>query len=122
MITYWAPAISRASAGARSSEWGSVFGFTITLVKWARSPPSWVAMLPQKFSAATTSTLPPVDVDEAPVNPHTLRERARSAPMPARSPALRPPPATAQEYCTIDLRNVNALEAVYFGPCRGQAP
>src|SRR5437879_7089975 len=53
-MTNRAVAISRASAVVGSYSWGSALGFVMMLVTWTRLPPSCAAMLPQKFSAATT--------------------------------------------------------------------
>ena len=33
-------------------------GLVMMLTAWTLSPPTWAAMLPQKFSAATTSIFP----------------------------------------------------------------
>ncbi len=59
----------------------------MTLVTWAWSPPTWVAMLPQKFSTATTSTFPP-DADEPVPRPHALMAIATRAPTTATSHPL----------------------------------
>src|ERR1700736_942225 len=79
---YCAWATVRPSWGVGSYTWGSVFGLVMTLITWAWSPPSCVAMLPQKFSAATTRTLPP------PVLP------VAEAPQPASSDTAENAPAT----------------------------
>src|SRR4051794_29286953 len=52
------------SEAVGSYEWGSVSGLTMTLLTATLSPPSCSAMLPQKFSAAATSSLPDDDVPE----------------------------------------------------------
>src|SRR5258708_7900895 len=63
----------------------------MTLVTWTGVPPTWPTMLPQKFSAATTSS--PSDGEEpapapAPV-PHadSASRRTTGTPGPARHPA-----------------------------------
>ena len=42
-------------------------GLVTMLVTVTRSPPSWLAILPQKFSAATTEIVPPGPVWATPV-------------------------------------------------------
>lgn len=51
-------------------------GLVTMLVTVTRSPPSWVAMLPQKFSAATTEILPPCPGSTPEGLPHPPREAA----------------------------------------------
>src|ERR1700757_57632 len=71
-----------------SYECGSVSGLTMMLCTAALLPPSWLAMLPQKFSAATTCNFPD---DE-----------------PAAEPVLSPPHAvstTAQQTSSVTTRN-----------------
>src|SRR5579862_5362402 len=46
--------MARASAGLDSYSWGSALGSETMLRTWTWRPPSWVARLPQVFSAATT--------------------------------------------------------------------
>src|SRR5947209_8489866 len=50
----------------------------MTLVTRTRSPPSWAAMLPQKFSAATTCSLPAGPPEAAP-EPHPEADSASAA-------------------------------------------
>src|SRR6476469_9419981 len=57
-----------------SYECGSVLGVTMMLLTATFSPPSCAAMLPQKFSAAATWTLPDDDADgELPDPPQPAR-------------------------------------------------
>src|SRR5579859_5691623 len=53
-MTYCALAKARASPVLLSYSCGSAFGSVTMLVTLTCDPPSWLAMLPQKFSAATT--------------------------------------------------------------------
>ena len=46
------------------------------LVTRACSPPTWAATLPQKFSAATTCTLPESTGVGAELSPHPVRANA----------------------------------------------
>src|ERR1700729_4253392 len=62
----------------------------MTLVTWACAPPTWRAMLPQKFSAATTRTLPPLSPDWA--APHPAARTARPASTAAATPSRFTPP------------------------------
>src|SRR5438874_4774500 len=53
-VTSLASANARASAELLSYSWGSALGSVTTLCRLTFEPPSSVARLPQKFSAATT--------------------------------------------------------------------
>src|SRR5262245_20150614 len=53
-MAYRAVAMVRASAGVASESCGSVSGLVMMVITFTRFPPSWAAMEPQKFSAATT--------------------------------------------------------------------
>ncbi len=58
-MTTWARASVAASTASVSKRWGSALGSVISDVTRTSCPPSWLAMLPQKFSAATTRTTGP---------------------------------------------------------------
>src|SRR5438105_1945184 len=70
--------MSLASLGVGSYEWGSVSGLMMMLVTCTRLPPSWPVMLPQKFSAATTSTLD-AELPAVPVPPPPQAAAATSS-------------------------------------------
>src|SRR5581483_2306123 len=65
-IAIWERANTTPSDAVGSYECGSVFGFTMMLCTATLLPPNWLAMLPQKFSAATTCSFPD---DEPPAGP-----------------------------------------------------
>src|SRR5216684_220058 len=101
-MTSFASAIALASLALLSYSCGSALGSLTTLWTLTWLPPSWRAMLPQKFSPAITLIAPagsPLGAGEA----HAAA-RATSP----RTDAYRTPPTMTQEYCTIDLRNVFA--------------
>src|SRR5438128_746224 len=99
----WANA--RASVVLLSYSCGSALGSVTTLWTWTRAPPSWVAMLPQKFSPATTLSEPACAVE---------------GPLPQAAPVATSPNHAittryiriAQQYCTNDLRNWHASGAM----------
>src|SRR5215471_14348387 len=78
-MTTSAIAIARESLALVGYRCGSAFGSVTTLSTFARLPPIWAAMLPQKFSAATTlRTEPPEPLDD-PVPLHAARNASAAA-------------------------------------------
>src|SRR5437660_5502468 len=84
-VSYPAPLTMTTSAIAMAREsfvllaysWGSAFGSVTTLWTSAWLPPIWAAMLPQKFSAATTRrTDPPEPPGAAPLHAATTASTA----------------------------------------------
>src|SRR5437879_4223773 len=93
-MTSLASANGRASLELLSYSWGSALGSVTTLCTVTFVPPSWAAMLPQKFSPATTVIAVPDCTEAAP--PH-----AEQSNKPTRSTAHLP---IAQEHRSEERR------------------
>src|SRR5436305_8999096 len=66
-------------------------------------PPSWAAMLPQKFSAATTASLPAAEPVEATVVPQAAGRSNSAVAVSARSPDRTTPETISREWDPVSF-------------------
>src|SRR5450759_3013514 len=108
-MTRLASANARASLVLVSYSCGSAFGSVTTLCTFTFDPPSWVARLPQKFSAAITT----IEPEGAEIDPPQAAANKPKHPKIANFSG----PIITQEYCTTDLRKLCAYSQIR-GPAK----
>src|ERR1041385_2710102 len=97
----------------------------MTLVTWTCAPPTWLTMLPQKFSAATICSPPPLDVEEldVPPPPHAATASiAPAAPSHARHPLIPATPSDPVPQMRNRLSLTASIATAHMACARGLPP